>query len=101
MINIDHVIPDILNLFLRITDVLFNLLILEIRRHGEIKRTTASEVSQSNYHDQLEFFINNCCKIPFKFSVDKETKQLKWRDLMGPEKRVLFKKLHYLNVFRI
>ena len=29
-VAIDHVIPDILHLYLRITDVLFNLLILDI-----------------------------------------------------------------------
>ena len=42
---------------------------------------------------QLEFFINDTCKISFEFFIDKETKTLKWRDLMGPEKRVFFKNM--------
>ena len=85
---IDHVIPHILHLFLRITNVLFNLLIVEIRRYDRIKRATVSDIaSQSSYRDRLEFFINNSCKIPFKFSINKETKQLQWRDLMSPEKK--------------
>lgn len=98
-IDIDHVIPDILHLYLRITDVLFNLLIVDIRRYDEIEKTTASNITQSNYRDQLEFFINNSCKIPFKFTVDKETKKVKWRDLMGPEKQVLFGKIALPELF--
>ena len=99
-INIDHIIPDILHLFLRITDVLFNLLILEIRRHDEIEKSTVSNVDlQSNYRDQFEFFINDTCKIPFKFSINKETKHLQWRDLMGPEKHILFNKIVLPDLF--
>ena len=35
-VAIDHVIPDILHLYLRITDVLFNLLISDIQRYDAI-----------------------------------------------------------------
>lgn len=34
MIPIDYVIPDITHLFLRVTDVLFNLIVLDIRQDG-------------------------------------------------------------------
>ena len=88
-IAVDHIIPDILHLYLRITDVLFDLLISDIRRHDEVTKTS-SDGQPTKYLEQLEFFINDTCKISFKFSVDKETKKLKWRDLMGPEKRVFF-----------
>ena len=70
-----------------------NLLILDIRRHDEIEKGTALVMTQATYCNQLEFFINNSCKIPFKFSADKETKKLQWRDLMGPEKQVVFGKI--------
>ena len=45
-IPIDHVIPDILHLFLRINDVLINLLVLRLRRmdgieENEFKQTKA------------------------------------------------------------
>ena len=33
-----------------------------------------------------EKFLNETCKIPFQWYVNPETKQLKWRDLTGPEK---------------
>ena len=99
-INIDHVIPDILHLYLRVSDVLLNLLITDIRRHdGIIKSSSSDAGSQSSYLDELEFFINNSCKIPFKFSIDKETKQLQWRDLMGPEKHVVFEKIALPELF--
>ena len=65
-IAIDHVISDILRLYLRITDVLFNLLKLDIRRYD------VDGQPKQNYLDQLEFFINKSCKIPFKFIVNKE-----------------------------
>ena len=58
------VIPDVLHLFLRITDVLFDL-IVDIRRQDDIDN--GSRLSQ------LELFLNNDCHIPFKFSVCKET----------------------------
>ena len=39
-ISITHVVPDILHMYLRVTDVLFDLLILEIRRLNGIERIT-------------------------------------------------------------
>lgn len=43
---------------------------------------------------KLETFLNDTCHIPFKFLICKETKSLKWRDLMGPEKHVLLDKIN-------
>ena len=92
-IPIDQVIPDTLHLFLRITDVLFNLLITDIRRQDGITRTTSTE-QNSTYLKEFELFINVTCKIPFHFSTNKETKELQWRDLMGPEKHVVLDKIN-------
>ena len=36
----DHIIPDVLHLFLRVTDVLFDLLILDVRRQDAIEKST-------------------------------------------------------------
>ena len=60
-VPITHVIPDVLHLFLRITDVLFDLLIMDIR--------TEDALDSSNRLNQLESFINNECKISFKFFI--------------------------------
>ena len=91
MIPIDHIIPDVLHLFLRVTDVLFNFLIMEIRRQDGIERCTQIKSVHSSSLSKLESFLNDTCHVPFKFFICKETKQLKWRDLMGPEKHVLLK----------
>ena len=42
-IPIDHTIPDILPLFLRLSDVLINLLILGLRTHDAVKKYKNSE----------------------------------------------------------
>ena len=97
-IPISHVVPDVLHLFLRVTDVLLNLLILEIRRLDGIERNS-SGYDELNKHTTLESFINDTCQIPFKFFINKESKQLTWHDLMGPEKLVFLRKLICLLSF--
>lgn len=37
--------------------------------------------------------MNEDCHIPFQFFVCKDTKQLKWRDLMGPDKLIFFENI--------
>ena len=39
-----------------------------------------------------ENFLNKECGIDFHWSIEKETQKLRWRDLTGPEKLVLFSK---------
>ena len=89
-ISITHVVPDILHLY----DVLFNLLILEIRRLDGIERITRPGAINSDNLTILESFIKDTCHIPFKFFVNKDSKQLTWRDLMGPEKLTFFEKVN-------
>ena len=98
-IRISHVVPDILHLFLRVTDVLLKLLILEIRRLDGIERITRLDAIKSTNLATLESFINDTCRIPFKFSINKESKQLTWRDLMGPEKLIFFEKIDLPALF--
>ena len=43
------VIPDILHLFLRIADVLINLLILELRRHDGIEKCRSLDRTKAHY----------------------------------------------------
>ena len=91
-IPLDHVITDVLHLFLCVTDVLFNLLVMDIRRQDGIERCLQKFATSSM--SKLETFLNDTCHIPFKFIICKETKSLKWRDLMGPEKHVLLDKIN-------
>ena len=91
-IPIDHLVPDILHLFLRVSDVLTNLLIVEIRRIDGINKNTS-------YLDRYVKFLNEQCKVSFHMHADKETKQLKWRDLTGPEKVRVFDNINFNHLF--
>ena len=99
-IPIDHTIVDILHLFLRVTDVLFNLLIIEVRRKDAVVKC----MNESSLRDgcdnlyKLESFLRQDCHIPFRFFYCKDTKDIKWRDLMGPEKLVVFTKINLPNL---
>ena len=86
-IQIDHVVIDTLHLFLRISDVLIDLLIRDFRLDDE--RNT----------DLYVKFLNEECKIHFAFYTEKESKALKWRDLTGPKKKRLFEHIDVPKLF--
>ena len=65
-IPLTRITPDVLHIFLWITDVLLYLLILDIRREDAIDR--------GNCLDWFQSFINNECKILFNFFTCKEAK---------------------------
>ena len=44
-------------------------------------------------------FLNEECKIHFAFYTDKQSKELKWRDLTGPEKKRLFGNIDIPRLF--
>ena len=92
-IPITRVIPDILHLYLRISDVLTNLLILELRRLDGIDKINA-KVTVINRINQYEKFLNEECKISFHFYTERGSKEVKWRYLVGPEKLKLFSKIN-------
>ena len=89
----DHVAIDTLHLFLRISDVLISLLILELRTQDCIgrKQTFPEGFAREKYHlmASYETFIRSL-GIRFEWSVNKDTKHLTYRDLTGPEKLILF-----------
>jgi len=86
-IQIDHVIIDTLHLFLRISDVLIDLLIHDFRFEDE---------RNTNLYAK---FLNEECKIHFTFYTAEELKALKWRDLTGPEKKKLFETIDIPKLF--
>ena len=89
MIPMHKVIIDNLHLFLRISDLLINLLILDIRRLDGIEKASSPELGKCrNLNKYIELLKE--CKIPFHFYVCQDSKKLKWRDLRGPEKHRLF-----------
>ena len=86
-IPIHRVIIDTLHLFLRICDVLINLLIRDLRTVDEINKTKSND---DKYINIYEAFLSNQCKIRFHWITDKTSRSLKWRDLTGPEQIRLF-----------
>ena len=95
-IPMDRVVIDSLHLFLRISDVLTNLLIRDIRILDGIE--ASSNTSMAHNIKAYELFLNEKCKIRFKFYVDKNSKKLGWRDLTGPEKTRLFQNIDIPNL---
>ena len=100
-IPIDHIIPDILHLFLRISDVLINLLITDLRRLDGIEKGNIRSLNMetANHVVKYEKFLNDDCKINFHMYIEKESKNLKWRDLTGPEKLKVFDKINIVELF--
>jgi len=82
------VVIDSLHLFLRIADVLINLLIRDLGIKDGLNKAT--EVPIDSYTKLYETILNETCKIRFKWNVDKDSKEIKCRDLTGPEKVRLF-----------
>ena len=100
-VSIDHIIPYILHLFLRISDVLINLLIMDLRKLDGIDKGKLQFLHQDTAKHVVkhEKFLNEHCKISFHLFIDKETKSLKWRDLTGPKKLILFSKINICELF--
>ena len=100
-IPIDHVVIDKLHTFLRITDVLTNLLILELRWLDEIDKARCGKVDCSKHTNLVvyENFLNVTCKISFKWYTCEDSNQHKWRDLTVPEKLRLFNRMAIPNLF--
>ena len=91
---------DFLHLFLRIADVLINLLIRDVRILDGINPKTCSDSDKSEARNLIvyESFVNEVCKVQFNFHIDKAIKKLKWRDLTGPEKVKLFLNINILKL---
>ena len=80
---------DTLHLFLRIADVLINLLIQDLRREDGIMKSIKTDTSQHVNITGYETLLHDC-KINFRWYISKDSKELQWRDLTGPEKVRLF-----------
>ena len=96
-IPMDHVVIDTLHLFLRISDVLIDLLIRELRRSDAVeKKTTFSDGFLRDKYKHMasyEEFVKSI-GISFNFRINKESKKLEYRDLTGPEKLKLFQNIN-------
>ena len=53
----------------------------------------------NGYTKSYENFLNTECKIIFKWNVDKNSKEITYQDLTGPEKVRLFEKMDIASQF--
>ena len=98
-IPIDHCIIDSLHLFLRVSDLLINLLIQDLRRVDGIAKATTLDRNKHCNITAYEKFLNDKCKVHFSWYTSRESKELQWRDLNGPEKIRLFNNIDIPQYF--
>ena len=90
---------DTLHLFLRISDVLTQLLIQELKLLDSVEKRKFSngfDVTKCLRMKKYQDFINGL-NINFTFNVNKDTKQIEVRDLTGPEKIKVFENIDILT----
>ena len=100
-IPIDHVVIDKLHTFLGITNVLTNLLILDLRRLDGIDKARCGKLDRSKHTNLVVYknFLNVTCKISFKWFIYEDSNQLKRGDLTDPEKLHLFNGMDIPSLF--
>lgn len=92
-IPLTNVIIDNLHLFLRVSDVLINLLIVELKRQDaieKIKTFSNFDVAKYRHLDGYQKYVSSVGVPDFQFYVGRTSKQLKCRTLTGPEKNKVF-----------
>ncbi len=89
---------DNLHLFLHVSDVLIDLLITELQRQQDsiekAKKLTHFDPEKYRHLDRFQRFVTSLGIPGYNFWIGKNSKQLKWRDLTGPEKLKLFAKIN-------
>ena len=92
-IPMDHVIIDTLHLFLRISHVLLENLILALTTPDAIDKRVAFTTFDIAKHRHMDRFLKylSSLNIPFTFDISKDAKKLLHRTLTGPEKLLAFK----------
>lgn len=91
---------DMLHLFLRISDTLFNLLVKDCSLADGFDMSAISkfDVSQYKHLNSMQHFLNEKCNVKFTFLWVAETKKLTWRDLVGPEKQRMFQNFNLVEI---
>lgn len=99
-IPLTRVVVDNLHLFLRVADVLIDLLLLELKRLDKIEKATKVKgIDQLQYIKKYERTLASIGISGFSFWIGRESKKLKCRTLTGPEKLILFQKLNIVTTF--
>lgn len=91
---------DMLHLFLRISDTLFNLLVKDcsLADNFDSQAIAKFDLIKYKHMNSLQHFLNEKCNVRFQFLWVCETKKLTWRDLVGPEKIKMFENLNLKEI---
>lgn len=95
-ISLKNVVIDNLHLFLQMSDVLIDLLIVELRRQDaieKVKKFMSTDLSRYQHIQKYLEFVSSLGIPGFEFFIDCSSKELKCRSLTGPEKLKLLQKI--------
>ena len=96
LIPLTHVVIDNIHLFLCVSDILIDRLIIEMKRHDaidKIKKLTSFNPVKHRHLHVFEEFVASLNIINFRFFVGQNSKMLKHRSLTGPEKLKAFRNI--------
>lgn len=96
MIPLSQVVIDNLHLFLRVADVLIDLLIVELKRHDaieKVKKFQSFNPEKYKHLDKYQKFVSGLGIPGNTFNVGRDSKCLKSRTLTGPEKLKVFRNI--------
>ena len=100
-IPLANVVIDNLHLFLRTSDVLIDLLIVELRRQDaieKVKKFSNSDLTRYKHIQLFQTFVSSLGIPGFEFYIGRSSKELKCRSLTGPEKLKLFRNISIRNL---
>ena len=74
---------------------------MELQRQDGIEKVSITTLDRSKNANlaRYEKFLNEDCSIPFSWYIDTSAKALKYRDMNGPEKHVVFQKINMPAIF--
>ena len=99
-IPLENIVVDNLHMFLRVADVLIDLLIGALRTLDRIKESMKIHTTDGRTHlSTYEAALKSIGISGFTFWVGKTSKTLKWRTLTGTEKLLLFTKFNIADHF--
>ena len=99
-IPLSRVVVDNLHMFLRVSDVLIDLLITELRTLDKIKQATKLKSLDNLIHLALfEKSVKDLGVSGFTFWIGRESRKLKWRTFTGPKKLKILSNIDLVALF--
>lgn len=100
-IPLHNVVIDNLHLFLRVSDVLIDLLIVELKRQDAIDKARSFSNFDINKYKHIEgyqSFVTSLGISGFQFYIGRASRKLKCRSLTGTEKLKVFRQISIANL---